>query len=135
MGDCTNTPPPIFSDGGNHRYDGLVEAAIAEDAMTVASLNSMTRSIGSDSTLKADTIPEFEKLRIDYAKLEQELPNIITTHPILHAYLMEQSQDYRYVTLWRRKVSHFFKQSIQICTVYSSIPGRVGPVRKETNTS
>jgi hypothetical protein len=60
----------------------------------------------SAGTTTLDEAPDLANLSISDTEQPGRKPPIITTHPLIHEYLLEHSPEYERVHLFRRKVVH-----------------------------
>ncbi|KAH6654301.1 hypothetical protein BKA67DRAFT_646047 [Truncatella angustata] len=102
MEDVTNRPRPSQSDDTSHLHDGTLKPTVPVTADGTAA-ESRSYSDGLNANIEYGIAADLEKLTVTNAKLDAELLNIITTHPILHDYLFQNSSDYRELTILRNE--------------------------------
>ncbi|KAI1878018.1 uncharacterized protein JN550_000200 [Neoarthrinium moseri] len=93
MDDITNLDRAIQTDINDPRKE---DSTLATDGGASSPL--------SEAVTNTCDVPDVDKLSVtDSKRSDDELPNIVTTHPIVHQYLLDNAPEYRDVDILRRK--------------------------------
>ncbi|KAK9425811.1 hypothetical protein SUNI508_12871 [Seiridium unicorne] len=101
--EVTSSHRPISSDDGDHHDEGLPETEQVDKSIHACSVDDSNQTSHAEPTLETVVATDLEKLSIVNAKLDENLINVITTHPILHDYLFHHSTEYRENTLLKNQ--------------------------------